>query len=75
MHQRLWLLVPPMNKREAKREACRFLAAFIDGGIIRGSYVDLEGSWSEADQKRVRDALEELIDEMVRRAGGERCTS
>lgn len=55
-----------MNQREAKRHACELLAGQAEHWIAEGGDPDM----SDADNNRVAIALEELADELCRRAGG-----
>lgn len=57
-----------MNKREAKRIALKSVASFIDANLYYGN--DLTGEWpeNEDDWERVRDAADELLKELHRRA-------
>lgn len=58
-----------MNKREAKRYACRVLGLLAEHHIDNGSgfiYEDDEVS-SEGDVARVEEALRDLADELRRR--------
>jgi len=58
-----------MNRREAKRLACQRLAALADFDRCDGlDWVSIE--LSDADEERVRDAMQQLRDEMHRRGWG-----
>lgn len=56
-----------MNRREAKRLACAYVAAAIDGDIASGRLDPGIDIASDTDAARVREALEELLQEMLRR--------
>ena len=51
-----------MNQREAKRMACRCLSNIMGSSAEGGPPID--ESFLEADQERLNEAWEELIDEM-----------
>jgi hypothetical protein len=53
-----------MNAREAKQYACAYLARLAEHGAD-----DADPSLSDADNQRVTDALEDLSEELQRRAG------
>lgn len=56
-----------MNRREAKRLACAYVAAAIDGDIASGRLDPSVEIVSDIDVARVREALEELLQEVLRR--------
>lgn len=55
-----------MNQREAKRDACQMLAIQAEHWIAEGGDPDM----SDVDNNRIAIALQELADELFRRAGG-----
>lgn len=59
-----------MNRRQAKREAC-FRAASVVENALSGGW-PAEQYPDEADLERVVEALNELMDELLRRGGRER---
>lgn len=59
-----------MNRREAKREACGIVAATIANWKAEGA--ELYQQDESADSARLRDALDELAEELFARARGRR---
>lgn len=63
-----------MTREEAKRYACRKLAEVIACDLEAPdgwTHVGPDGEFSDADRERVQAACEELIDEFIRRGGGD----
>lgn len=56
-----------MNKQEAKRRICKFLATHLDPAII-AEFVNVESSENSADRTRLWNAVEELEAELTRRS-------
>lgn len=68
--------VGTMNRRQAKREACKVVAAMIDDYFNMGqpeTDCDEErGGWRPEDAERLREAFREIEVEMLRRSGEDR---
>lgn len=62
-----------MNRREAKRAACRvvadMIADYFDVGQPDADCDEERGGWRPEDAPRLRDAFREIEAEMLRRAG------
>jgi len=58
-----------MDKREAKKVACAIIAAQVQNELDVGGYAQDESVTNSTDEQRLRVALEELLDELERRAG------
>lgn len=58
-----------MTKREAKRRVARGAMYILESA---SEQLWLEDDYSEADEKRMKDAFEELLDRLAREAGMER---
>ena len=54
-----------MNKRRAKQEACSFVADLIQSTLDVNPFTDE----TDEDMERINKALEEIAEEMTRRAG------
>ncbi len=58
-----------MIQREAKRQVCAHAAVAFHTMVAEGRFDGLVEDFSEEDSLRWRRAVEELVDELVRRAG------
>jgi hypothetical protein len=57
-----------MTKQEAKKRICGVVAATLMADQGQAGYLYEDDSLTEADVKRMEEAIEELIGEMARRA-------